>query len=366
MKIVFLAPRYHTNQISLVEYLQRSKNLVFFYVTRIGHSEDHSLLKPHIIKINFISKLISFFIRSKNHLFNYNYGIPSIKEMVNFISNKYELIIIRDPISLMGLTYFFLAKLSGTKIIFYFQKEVHNKNSFKIKDIVLRLFIMIFNEKCISPCLGNIKYKKLIKKIKYLPFCLPIIIYKKIWFLNDRVNILTVGKFTNRKNHLLLIRALLMLKVKTNFQTTIVGECTTAEHLIYLKKVKKDVQKSGLNINILINITPKVIKKLYRKHDLFVLPSVNEPASISNLEAMAHGLPVITTDTNKTSCYTEHGINGFIVKSNNVENLSKKIEFLLNNKTKLKKFGNKSFDIVKKKNNPKIIYRKYFEKLSKF
>ena len=365
MKIVFLAPRYHTNQISLVEYLLKSKHLVSFYVTRIGRSEDHSLLKPDIIKMNFISKLFNFFIRSKNPLFNYYYGIPSIKEMVNFISNKYELIIIRDPISLMGLSYLFLAKLFGTKIIFYIQKEIYNKNSFKIKDIILRFFIRICNEKCISPCLGNMKYKKLIKKINYLPFCLPISIYKKTWFLNNRVNILTVGKFINRKNHLLLIDALLMLKVKTNFQMTIVGECTTDKHSIYLKKVKNVAQKSGLNIEILINIAPKEVKKLYRKHDLFVLPSVNEPASISNLEAMAHGLPVITTDTNKTSCYTEHGINGFIVKSNNVENLSKKLEFLLNNKTKLKKFGNKSFNIVKNKNNPNIIYKNYFENILK-
>ena len=86
---------------------------------------------------------------------------------------------------------------------------------------------------------------------------------------------------------------------------------------------------------------------------------------MSNLEAMAYNLPVITTDTNQTSCYTEHGLNGFIVKSNNIENLSKKIELLINNKNKLKKFGNKSLSIVKKKHNPSLIYGKYFKNISK-
>ena len=49
MKIAFLAPRYHTNQISLVKYLLKKKNQVSFYVTRVGKSEDHSSLKPSIL-----------------------------------------------------------------------------------------------------------------------------------------------------------------------------------------------------------------------------------------------------------------------------------------------------------------------------
>ena len=52
IKIAFLAPRFHTNQIALVKYLLKSKNQVSFYVTRIGKSEDHSSIKPKIISLN--------------------------------------------------------------------------------------------------------------------------------------------------------------------------------------------------------------------------------------------------------------------------------------------------------------------------
>ena len=363
MKIAFLAPRYHTNQISLVQYLLNSKNKVSFYVTRVGKSEDHSSLKPTIIKLSYISKVIKFFIKPNNVLFDYNYGMPSIKELLKFKSNRYDLIIIREPNKLMSLIFFLWAKIIGVKVITYFQREVHKKNTLKIKDIIERTFIKIFNNQCISPCLGNLKFKKFTDKITYLPFCFPVNSYKKKWFLNNRVNILTIGKFVSRKNHLLLIRALSLVKVKNNFQLTIIGECSTKEHLIYLKKVKMEIKLSGLNVNILTNIKPNVVKNLYKKHDLFVLPSVKEPASVSNLEAMAYGLPVITTDTNQTSCYTEHGVNGFIVKSNNIEKLSEKIELLINNKNKLKIFGNKSLSITRKKHNPKLIYGKFFEKI---
>ena len=366
MKIAFLAPRYHTNQISLVQYLLKNKNQVSFYVTRIGKSEDHSLLKPHIIKLSYISKIIKNFVRSTNLLFDYNYGIPSVKELFKFKSNRYDLIIIREPNKLMGLLYFLWAKLIGVKVITYFQIEVHKKNSFKIKDIIEKIFIKISNDQSISPCLGDLRYKKFTNKINYLPFCLSVMTKKKKWFLNNRVNILTIGKLISRKKHLLLIRTLSMIKAKNNFQLTIIGECSSKEHLIYLNKIKTEIKLRGLRFNILTNIKPSAMKKLYEKHDLFVLPSVNEPASVSNLEAMAYGLPVVTTDKNQTSCYTEHGINGFVVKSNDIEDLKQKLELLLNNRVKLKKFGNKSLSIVKEKYNPKLIYRKFYEQISKF
>ena len=63
MKIAFLAPRYHTNQIELVKFLLKNKNQVSFYATRIGKSEDHSSLKPKIIKLSYISRIIKSFIK---------------------------------------------------------------------------------------------------------------------------------------------------------------------------------------------------------------------------------------------------------------------------------------------------------------
>lgn len=110
MRIAFIAPRYHTNQISLVKYLIKSKNVVSFYVTRIGKSEDHSSLKPKIIKLSYISKIIKLFVKSSNDLFDFKYGMPSIKELREFKSHKYNLIIIREPNKLMSFIFFFMGK----------------------------------------------------------------------------------------------------------------------------------------------------------------------------------------------------------------------------------------------------------------
>ena len=105
MKIAFIAPRYHTNQTSLVKYLLKSNYQVSFYIIRKGQSEDYSFLKPKLIKLNNIIKFIKLILKPKSDKFDYRYGLPSIDEIIKFKSKKYDLIIIRDPINLISLSY---------------------------------------------------------------------------------------------------------------------------------------------------------------------------------------------------------------------------------------------------------------------
>ena len=58
MKILFVAPRYHTNQTYIVKTLREKGHNVYFFVSRIGKTEDHSIIRPKIIKVNFLSFII--------------------------------------------------------------------------------------------------------------------------------------------------------------------------------------------------------------------------------------------------------------------------------------------------------------------
>ena len=45
------------------------------------------------------------------------------------------------------------------------------------------------------------------------------------------------------------------------------------------------------------------------------LPSSDEPAAVSHLEAMSHSLPVICSDSNGTRCYIRQGENGYVFRT---------------------------------------------------
>src|SRR5436305_14910703 len=52
---------------------------------------------------------------------------------------------------------------------------------------------------------------------------------------------------------------------------------------------------------------------LYAAADIFILPTIYDPFSNACLEALASGLPVITTSENGFSEMIENGVNGSIV-----------------------------------------------------
>jgi glycosyltransferase involved in cell wall biosynthesis len=82
---------------------------------------------------------------------------------------------------------------------------------------------------------------------------------------------------------------------------------------------------------------------------VFVLPSYHEGTPKSTLEAMATGRPVLTTDVpgcRETVINTE---NGFLVPSNNVEELAKMMEWFINNQDKLTLMGERSRRICEEK-----------------
>lgn len=64
---------------------------------------------------------------------------------------------------------------------------------------------------------------------------------------------------------------------------------------------------------------------LYHQSDLFVLPSLGECFGIATIEAMAAGLPVITSDVGGVHDIVDVGRNGFIVANNNVAELERAI-----------------------------------------
>lgn len=94
------------------------------------------------------------------------------------------------------------------------------------------------------------------------------------------------------------------------------------------------VADNGLDSMVTIRgpVTEQKKSELLRDADIFLFPTSlrHEGQPLVILEAMAAGLPVITTDIGCIAATVEHGVTGFIVQPNDVAAISATLQLLLN------------------------------------
>ena len=94
--------------------------------------------------------------------------------------------------------------------------------------------------------------------------------------------------------------------------------------------VERLVENYGLQENVRFAgvVTGQAKRELLQNADVFILPSYNEALPVSILEAMAWGLPVVTTKVGAIPELITDGENGFLVEPGDVEALVNRLRDL--------------------------------------
>lgn len=95
-------------------------------------------------------------------------------------------------------------------------------------------------------------------------------------------------------------------------------------------RFQRIAERCGVNNRVIFAGPQRKIERFYAAADIFVLPTMYDPFSNATLEAMASGLPVITTRNNGMAELIKNGEEGFVLRDVlDSSELSKKINLAI-------------------------------------
>lgn len=137
--------------------------------------------------------------------------------------------------------------------------------------------------------------------------------------------ILFLGRIVEEKQIDKLIRAVAQLPDDLDAHLEIVGGGDQEHNLKHLVKqlgVERRVTFAGY-------VSDEYIREALTRATVFAMPSIAELQSISTMEAMASGLPVVAADAMALPHLVHDGENGFLFEPGNVGDLAEKLERVL-------------------------------------
>ena len=148
--------------------------------------------------------------------------------------------------------------------------------------------------------------------------------YKKsIGIPEDCIMLLSVGEMIERKNHEVIIRALSSLQ-NENIYYVICGKGPLKEYLSNLAK------QLGIADHVVFLGFRKDIPELCNASDISAFPSKIEGLGLAGIEAMAAGVPLISSNVHGILDYVIDGETGYACDPEDVDGFAKAIDKLAN------------------------------------
>lgn len=285
-------------------------------------------------------------------------NLRAYKQVVSLLkNNKYEFVHCHSPIG--GFIGRVASKVTNTKVIytahgFHFYKGAPLINWLlyypveKLCSYFTDILITI-NKEDYNFAINKMKSKKIyyipgvgIDVEKYSNITLDKAKkYKELGISENDIMLLSVGELNKNKNHEIILRALSKIN-KKDVHYFIAGKGDLKDYLIKLAQ--------DLNIQDRVHFLGfrNDIDEIYKVADIFCFPSFREGLSVSLMEAMAVGLPIICSNIRGNNDLVKNNINGFLCNQNYIDEFKESIERLINDSNLSYKFRvNNQNDILK-------------------
>lgn len=157
---------------------------------------------------------------------------------------------------------------------------------------------------------------------------------------NSAFIILSVGELNNNKNHETILRAITKLKNPSIYYVV----CGKGPLESYLRDLTK---KLGINKQVKLIGYRTDIAEICNIADIFAFPSKREGLGLAALEAMASGLPLITSNVHGIVDYSVDGVTGFTCDPADIKGFAQSIDRLYKSKSNRETMGQHNQDAVK-------------------
>lgn len=304
---------------------------VFNFVSSYGTSENKLNIIFKYIKSLF--ELSLFLIKNKSIEIVHIHGAAKgsfFRKYIIFLLTKY---------------------LFGKKIIFHCHGSEMEKFYLYSPKIVKKLMSNFFNRVDLIICLSNswslfFKDNFRPKKIIVLENIVEEVIIKPIK-KNQRdgqIRFLFMGAVGDRKGIFDLLEVIAKNKHEFSGKMKLIiggnGEIKRLEDFLHSNNLSELVEYRGW-------VSGELKNKLFQESDVYVLPSYNEGLPISILEAMACGLPVISTNVGGIPEIIFNKINGCVNSPGDKDAIYASLQLFIENPALCKEYGSNSIEIVK-------------------
>lgn len=156
---------------------------------------------------------------------------------------------------------------------------------------------------------------------------------------NDRNIVISVGRMRPEKGFDVLIEAFSRIENRKDWHLVLVGD--GAER----SGIQSAIDRLNLGGQVTLTGLIKHPGNLVSKADLYVCPSRYEGFGNALLEAMALGLPVVSTDTSGPRDMIHDEVNGLLVRPNDPDDLARAMERLMTDARLRNAFAKKSIEV---------------------